>query len=612
MANKTKITYKLSAFDHKRASSGELCVMIKDKDYSGSLYPTTIANITYDDGQTSGHTEGWYDTEDFGGAGVCKFKEPNNYIFVVDSIIYIFDSWGRATTMQAKGWKLVMGEITEDVTAVGDAVTISTKTIIKRTINPNSVPAINNAPPANAFNGEDTPGEDNIEGDSGGGNSNNNSSSQIIPDPDYDPASGRIITDRTEVSDTITIVDVPEGGNTVVVDDLNARDQFAVKALGELLARIPDPSTLSDNERSHYCNTAYEWAANMMTSAAKARATVNYVTGEGESETPVDAIVSSNNNTERLLGGIIEALEKTDIATNTGTSENPNYIYSERVSIPDLKAWLDNYVAHTPTGSEPASKTTVGLDDLITAIKGISSGGGGGGSSSSTDVSGIVSALMTTGDANTVSGAVASLKSALMTSGQSTVSGALKNSLDSTVSGAIANLSTNVTAVKNALMNSNAGDGTVSGALYGIAYDGNGNQMSQLLSDNLTGNINHLKVDCTYTFPSKSMASTAFTDQTLDAFLTFNSSGDVGNSSKVNVTKAIASTLITNDCSTQLNALTSAIYANASNASANDVAHLFEAMKIYIDSRIRAWIVNSGTKVTINGTDYSITAPASI
>ena len=161
-------------------------------------------------------------------------------------------------------------------------------------------------------------------------------------------------------------------GSTVIVDSLNPRDQFAMQALRGMLGSIKDPSVLSSNEINFYCTMAYKWASGMMTSAADARATVN----QSASATTKQNVGTLENNTEKLLNNLIVELEKTNVTEQQGSSQ----VTSERVSIPALISFLNSYVAHTP--GEGETKTTVGLDDLIEAIKGISTGGGGGGGTS--------------------------------------------------------------------------------------------------------------------------------------------------------------------------------------------------------------------------------------
>lgn len=373
MANKVRITYKLEAFDKKKASSGELCVMTR----GFSIQPShnTISNIIKEN-------DTWEDNSYFVGAGICTFAPPNTYVLIVDSIPYQFDEKGNAANMETKGATLYMGKILDSSESAGNFVNIDTKVTVKKVYKRSLEPL---EPTDSDSTTNAAPGLFESEGES-----------QDIPIED---------TTYTEVK-----LEEVEEGNIVTIDDLTARDKFAMKALGELLSHISDPSVLGDNERNHYCNTAYQWAANMMTAAAKARVTVDDQTASSSIKTA--QVSALENNTERLLNNIVAALEKTD---STIEVDNQS-VNAERVSLPELKAWLDSYVKHTPSVSESSTKTTVGLDDLITAINGISGGSSGGGS---TDVSGIVNALRNPNDTDTLSGHLGAMTSIFSERGSS-------------------------------------------------------------------------------------------------------------------------------------------------------------------------------------------------
>lgn len=151
------------------------------------------------------------------------------------------------------------------------------------------------------------------------------------------------------------------------VDTLYPRDQFAAQALRGILSHIDNPAALSKNEMDYYCNAAYEWAGLMMTAAANARpSSVNNGETPPTSETvPVSTL---DNNTEILLNNMLVEFEKTD--TNIDTPENP--ILAKRVDVPRLIKWLTDYQSY----EEGGETKTVGLHDLIEAIKDIGSGSG--------------------------------------------------------------------------------------------------------------------------------------------------------------------------------------------------------------------------------------------
>lgn len=175
-------------------------------------------------------------------------------------------------------------------------------------------------------------------------------------------------------------------GSVIMIDNLNARDEFAIRALSEMLSQIPNPSVVSNSEMNFYCNAAYQWAANMMEVAANARGTVTTKKTEGSSgsNTSSSGSVSDSDlssNTERLLKDIGTALEKS-LQSETVSGKT---VYSERVKVQfaELITFLNTYVkgdSKTVTDSEgkPSTTTSVlGLKDLIAAIDKLSEGSTG-------------------------------------------------------------------------------------------------------------------------------------------------------------------------------------------------------------------------------------------
>lgn len=359
--------YKLSNFDKDKAAEGRLCVMVPSGYTIGEN--TIINSMTQD--QT---THEWSKNPNFMGAGICRYQPPSTYLFTIDSITYNFNENGRPNSTNALPYKLVMGEAQINLQDVGN-------------------------------------------------NANSTSSS------------------------TLTRLD---GGDEVVTDygseqemaigNMNARDQFAIQAMRGLMQSIIDSkeprdlSALSDTDINYYCNAAYRWAANMMIASANARAEIRDERTPGlDIETRMEDIESAalESDTDKLLNNIALALQRTDyeesstdgiwkktgktslvgpytnefVAAHTSDfsdEDHPNVTttdgaiqagwswqvirtYSERVINPTLNSILQEYVRHTPT-SQSDTKTKVGLDDLIEAIKSIDSGGGGGGTSGEVDV----------------------------------------------------------------------------------------------------------------------------------------------------------------------------------------------------------------------------------
>lgn len=336
-----KITYgNLEKFNYTQAKQGALVIAVH-KNFNGS----SISNISL-------YGSTWKKTTYFLGAGVVKLVN-SNFILTVASVDYTFSSEGDGHG-NAANYILKMGTVTTSVVSTGNGVTATT----------------------------------------------------------------RSLTERSSTGDKTT-VDDKEG--YVYVDSLTPRDQFAIQALRGILERIDDPSSVSTSVMSNYCDVAYQWAAQMMQAAGNARSDLKDDTATEETKTA--EVGSLENNTEKLLNNIVAALEKTDEKSGTSSPAHwsktgypdvlgahdaatasslpreegePPYesveqaeadgwtwyptstaSYSERVSIPKLIDWLNNYVKHTPT-EEGDTKEYVGLDDLINAIKGISGGGSTG------------------------------------------------------------------------------------------------------------------------------------------------------------------------------------------------------------------------------------------
>lgn len=171
------------------------------------------------------------------------------------------------------------------------------------------------------------------------------------------------IVTRGQDGSTTTKVDYSKT-NDVIIDSLNARDEFAVNVLKQLLSSVPNPSALSNNEMNFFCNRAYQWAANMMEASANARGSftqeASTTTGTPSNVTTrADVTTESlSSNTEKLLNNIVSALERTDYAETV----SGKVIYHDRVKVQftELMDFLKTYVKN--------GESVVGLKDLISAI----------------------------------------------------------------------------------------------------------------------------------------------------------------------------------------------------------------------------------------------------
>ena len=146
---------------------------------------------------------------------------------------------------------------------------------------------------------------------------------------------------------------VTDEESQMIIDTLNARDQFAIQCLKQLMSidkNRMDPTTVSDNEMAHYCELAYRWAANMMNAAAKTRATMTDETGSSVDEE------SLASNTEKLLYDIKDALQRTDLKEGDD--------YYERIS---LKGWDDLMAKLTDIKNAIVAQTSA-ITTVATAI----------------------------------------------------------------------------------------------------------------------------------------------------------------------------------------------------------------------------------------------------
>lgn len=265
-----KITYKLSAFNAKKASQGSLVVMV-DKNLTINE-DSHITNVTIVGGAE-------VRTDDFYGAGICRIVGQGTYCFTVNSTTYNFTSDGRALGTESINYKLVMGTVVTSLSTVGNSVNTPSTGHTTRSID-------------------------------GEGNKK----------------------DTTEVV---------EGGQAVV-NNLNARDTFALQALHGLFNNMKekDPASLSDSEMNFYCQQAYQWAANMMLVAASSRA--SFKDDTAVPTTNPEDVGDLTSNTEKLLNNLIVALETMTTELNTKLSSIKSSIDNQITAINSVAAAIEN------------------------------------------------------------------------------------------------------------------------------------------------------------------------------------------------------------------------------------------------------------------------------
>lgn len=186
------------------------------------------------------------------------------------------------------------------------------------------------------------------------------------------------ITTRGNDGSISTKIDYSKSSD-VLIETLNARDEFALSALRELLSHTDDPSEMSNSEMNYYCNAAYRWAANMMAASADARGSFTQEnSGSSSSSTTTRADVPSNtliSDTDKLLNNILNTLERTDnIDASSGSA-----VYSKRVKVQftELIDALNKIIANI-------DKVTTSIDNLTRAVASINT---------KQDFSGIINAI---------------------------------------------------------------------------------------------------------------------------------------------------------------------------------------------------------------------------
>ena len=229
------------------------------------------------------------------GTGIPKVKSPNNIVVTINSVQYTFDSNGNPTSKNAieGGYNIKMAASQVQANTTGTVG--ATQAAFTRSVD--------------AETGDVT----------------------------YTPSE---ILDKTY---------------EITIDNLNARDHFALQALHTIMEKIPNPDELSKDEITHYCEASYLWASYMMVESSKARAVIE--DAESSENTKTETVGYLESNTEKLLNNIVAAIERNDIKETVDGKE----IYSDRIAIPKLMDFLNAYVKD--------GESTVGLKDLIKAIK---------------------------------------------------------------------------------------------------------------------------------------------------------------------------------------------------------------------------------------------------
>lgn len=231
------------------------------------------------------------------GTGFLKVISPNNLILTVDGEEYTFDSKGNPVSQNASNYTLKMA--ISNVEAIEEGAVGETTNAMTRSINAET-------------------GEVSYEKDTSG------------------------------------------NSHAITIDNLNARDQFAIQILKSMLEKTQGPDELSKDEITHYCEAAYNWAGYMVKMSSDSRSIIK--DAETTEDTKEEEIGILDTNTDKLLNNLIAELQKTNLKKTEG-GEN---VYYERVSIPEVNTKLDTLIT-----SVNAVKTA--LDSQTTALNAIAS-----------------------------------------------------------------------------------------------------------------------------------------------------------------------------------------------------------------------------------------------
>lgn len=220
-------------------------------------------------------------------ASVCTITDNNEVSIVIGSNNCLFDKYGISVSSFASNYKLLMGSAGIEVQQYGNAIK---RAQLVKTIK--------------TTRGVET---------------------KVLDYP---------VTEGTKRASSD--IDDSEPEKNVMVTALNARDNFALRALQCIIPSIPNIKDIGDDERDFYCKIAYQWAANMMDNAAQVRATFE---DETTSSGSIEPITELESNTDKLLNNMLYTME------NTQYKDSMTNDVSERIINPTLNAKLDTLIA---------------------------------------------------------------------------------------------------------------------------------------------------------------------------------------------------------------------------------------------------------------------------
>lgn len=244
-------------------------------------------------------------------ASVCTITDNNEVSIVIGSNNCLFDKYGISVSSFASNYKLLMGSAGIEVQQYGNAIK---RAQLVKTIK--------------TTRGIET---------------------KVLDYP---------VTEGTKRASSD--IDDSEPEKNVMVTALNARDNFALRALQCIIPSIPNIKDIGDDERDFYCKIAYQWAANMMDNAAQVRATFEDETHSTEISTDITEL---ETNTDKLLNNILYTMER----VQKTTIESGQEIVSNRITTPDLTEALLAQTTSVVTAVNSVKTTLTAIKDAIIA-----------------------------------------------------------------------------------------------------------------------------------------------------------------------------------------------------------------------------------------------------
>lgn len=341
-----KITYRLDAFNYKEAESGHLCVVTDEAGMSSS----SVDNI-----ELKGKT--FEPNTHFVGAGVCTVQN-GTYKLAVDSTVYTFNSSGNAYDSQTNGKYLYLADIegSKETSSPSSFIAGNMMEASFKVVTTKSYSALADAGEALEEGGELSGAKNRAGGEVA-------SASEIVKIPVENGAVIMKPSDFTEKAiEEETVITNTE--TKVNIDSLTPRDQFAMEAMKGIIAATKEPAGLSNSAVLQNCEAAYQWAANMMLSAANARAILDDKTEDLIIQ--MSKVGAFNSNFEKIVNNIVASLAWTKKGKDS-EGKDIIEIYTMASEFYEYLTLMKEYLKHT-AGTGDTQKYAR-FEDLTSLLK---------------------------------------------------------------------------------------------------------------------------------------------------------------------------------------------------------------------------------------------------